>query len=113
MGKHYKQLSIEERTLIQTQLAIGVKPAAIAKGLGRCVSTISRELKRNGWVRPKSQRARGRPLLAGGYRCEEAHRRAQACTAKVYGMAQRPPSLLNRERSPARSCLPATPNPPH
>ena len=82
MGKHYKQLSIEERTLIQTQLAIGVKPAAIAKGLGRCASTISRELKRNGWVRPKSQRARGRPLLAGGYRCEEAHRRAQACTTK-------------------------------
>ena len=33
MGKVYKQLSIEERTMIQTQLEMGIKPAAIAKGL--------------------------------------------------------------------------------
>jgi hypothetical protein len=30
MGKIYKQLSIEERTMIQTQLEMGIKPAAIA-----------------------------------------------------------------------------------
>ncbi|OZB36253.1 MAG: hypothetical protein B7X35_00990 [Halothiobacillus sp. 14-56-357] len=30
MGKIYKQLSIEERALIQTQLAMGIKSATIA-----------------------------------------------------------------------------------
>ncbi|OZB74468.1 MAG: hypothetical protein B7X29_10715, partial [Halothiobacillus sp. 13-55-115] len=51
MGKIYKQSSIEERALIQTQLAMGVKPTAIAMGLNRSASTISRELHRNGWRR--------------------------------------------------------------
>ena len=32
MGKIYKQLSIEERTMIQTQLAMGRKPAADCSG---------------------------------------------------------------------------------
>ena len=82
MGKNYKQLSLEERTMIQTQLEMGVKPAAIAVGLGRSASTISRELGRNGWVRPKARRSPGRPLMAGGYRSEAAHQRANACTAK-------------------------------
>ena len=64
MGKSYNQLSIEERTLIQTQLSIGMKPAEIAEGLKRSASTLSRELRRNGWVRPKTQRSRGRPLVS-------------------------------------------------
>jgi IS30 family transposase len=75
-------LSIEEQTLIQTQLEMGIKPAAIARELGRSASTLSRELSRNGWVRPKGRRGRGRPLLAGGYRSEGVHRRAYACTTK-------------------------------
>jgi len=33
---------------------LGVKPATIAVGLGRPVLTIWRELRRNGWVRPKT-----------------------------------------------------------
>lgn len=33
MGKIHKHLSIEERTMIQTQLEMGMKPAAIAFGL--------------------------------------------------------------------------------
>ncbi len=82
MGKIYKQLSIEERTMIQTQLGMGIKPTAIAKELGRSASTLSRELNRNGWVQPKGRRGRGRPLLAGGYRSEAAQRRAHACTTK-------------------------------
>ncbi|PKO42869.1 MAG: IS30 family transposase, partial [Betaproteobacteria bacterium HGW-Betaproteobacteria-22] len=49
MGK-YKQLSIEERSVIQAQLTLGFKPSWIAVGLGRSVSTILRELNRNGWV---------------------------------------------------------------
>ena len=59
MGKSYKQLSIEERTLIQTQFSIGMKPAEIAEGLKRSASTLSRELRRNDWVRAKTQRSRG------------------------------------------------------
>jgi IS30 family transposase len=80
MGKIYEQLSIEERTMIQTQLEMGIKPAAIAAGLNRSASTLSRELRRNGWTRPKIPRGPGRPPVAGGYRAEAAHKRAQACT---------------------------------
>jgi IS30 family transposase len=80
MGKTYEQLSIEERTKIQMQLEDGVTPAAIALGLKRSPSTISRELRRNNWVRPKARRGPGRPPVAGGYRSEAAHKRACACT---------------------------------
>jgi len=81
MGKIYKQLSIEERTMIQTQLEMGIKPAAIAVGLHRSASTLSRELRRNGWARPKARPEPGRPAVAGGYRAAVTHqRRAQACT---------------------------------
>ena len=73
MGRNYKQLSIEERTMIQTQLEMGIKPGAIAVELGRSASTLSRELSRNGWVRAKARRERGRPLVAAGYRSEAAH----------------------------------------
>ena len=80
MGKFYTQLSIEERTMIQTQLAMGMKAAAIAQGLGRCAATLSRELHRNGWVCPKAPRGPGRPAAAGGYRAEAAQMRARDCT---------------------------------
>ena len=82
MGKNYTQLSIEERSMIQTQLEMGIKPGAIAKELGRSASTLSRELNRNGWIRPKDRCRRGRPLVARGYRSDAAHWRAHACTAK-------------------------------
>ena len=80
MGKIYEQLSIEERTMIQTQLEMGIKPAAIAVGLNRSGSTLSRELRRNGWACPKAPRGPGRPSVAGGYRAETAQSRAQAGT---------------------------------
>ena len=54
MGK-YKQLSIEERSVIQAQLTLGFKPSWIAVGLERSVSTILRELRRNDWVKSKEQ----------------------------------------------------------
>jgi len=60
MGKNYDQLSIEERAMIQTQLEMGVKPAAIAKSITRSASTVSRELRRNGWSRPTTPRGPGR-----------------------------------------------------
>ena len=82
MGKNYKQLSIEERVMIQMQLSQGAKPGEIALALNRSASTISRELHRNGWTRPATRRGPGRPPVAGGYRADAAHQRAQSCTAK-------------------------------
>lgn len=73
MGKIYQKLSIEERAMIQTQLKMGIKPEAIALGLNRSASILSRELRRNGWVCPKGRRYPGRPLVAGGYRAQAAH----------------------------------------
>ena len=80
MGKNYSQLSIEERTMIQTQLEMGVKPAGIALGLNRSASTLSRELSRNGWVRATVRGGPGRPRMAGGYRAVAAQERANICT---------------------------------
>ena len=80
MGKIYSQLSIAERTMIQTQLGMEISPAAIALGLNRSVSTITRELHRNGWVRPKACRGPGRPFVAGGYRSDLAQKRACSCS---------------------------------
>lgn len=60
MGKFYAQLSIEERTMIRTQLSMGVKAAVVARDLGRSASTLSRELHRNGWTCPKVPRGPGR-----------------------------------------------------
>ena len=82
MGKVYAQLSIEERTIIQTQLSLGVRPSKIASSLDRSPSTISRELTRNAWIRPRVCPGPGRPRKAGGYRADAAQKRAQACTVK-------------------------------
>lgn len=81
MGKNHDQLSIEERTMIQTQLEMGIEPAAIAKSINRSASTVSRELRR----KPCAAQNTSRPLgdrQWRGYRAEAAHRRAHACTIK-------------------------------
>ena len=80
MGTIYTQLSLHERTMIQMQLEMGLATAAIARGLNRSASTLSRELRRNGWTRPTTRRGPGRPPLAGGYRATAAQTRAHACT---------------------------------
>ena len=41
MPKKYHHLTLDERTLIQTQLQQGFKPAAIAASLGRPVKAVS------------------------------------------------------------------------
>jgi IS30 family transposase len=74
MGKSYKHLSLAERALLQTQLVLRWSPAAIAAGLQRARSTITREMARNGW-QPE-------PKVAGGYRAEAAQQRASALSAK-------------------------------
>ncbi len=77
MGKTYKQLTLEDRCLIQTQLSMGWSPAAIAAGLQRARSTITREMARNRWKPEAEGIRRGRPPIAGGYYASRAHRRAQ------------------------------------
>jgi len=79
MKNHYTHLSLDERSLIQAQLQLGCKPSAIADGLHRQVSTILRELRRNGWTRPPTTHPLGRPLLAGGYCAARAQQRALVC----------------------------------
>jgi IS30 family transposase len=80
MTSHYKQLSGVERAFIQLALSEKQKPSQIAQSLGRCSSTITRELRRNGWVRPRKIRFAGRPCLAGGYRAVAAQERAHDIT---------------------------------
>ena len=95
MGNIYTQLSLEERTMIHTQLEMGLKPTAIAMGLNRAASTRSRELLRNGWTRPTTRLGPGRPPVAGGYRAVAAHARAQACTVTPHAARRlRPGTVL-------------------
>ena len=65
MGKPYKQLSFEERALLQ-----------------RARSTVTREMARNGWVPEPLVVLRGRPRVAGGYRAVAAQQRACTLSAK-------------------------------
>jgi IS30 family transposase len=53
MSEGYSQLKPEERAMIQMHLSIGTRPGKIAFYLGRARSTITRELARNGWQRPR------------------------------------------------------------
>ena len=78
MGKTYKHLDCTERAMIQVGLEQGLSLRSIAQSLLRPVSTVSRELKRNGWE-PALLRAgrRGRPPVAGGYRAVRAEQRAR------------------------------------
>jgi IS30 family transposase len=82
MGKTYKHLSLEERTLLQTQLGMGCSPAAIAAGLQRERSTVTREMGRNGWRPVTVPRRPGRPRLLEGYQAQRAHERAAKLAAK-------------------------------
>ena len=78
MEKTYKHLDCTERAMIQVGLEQGLSLRSIAQSLLRPVSTVSRELKRNGWE-PALLRAgrRGRPPVAGGYRAVRAEQRAR------------------------------------
>lgn len=78
MGTHYAQLSLSERVYLQAQLEMGFRAAAIAAALKRAPSTVSRELRRNGWQRTKRSPAKAerRPLPPVGYQADQAHERA-------------------------------------
>src|SRR5258708_39360111 len=83
MAKSYSHVDMRERALIEAHLSLGVRPSAIASSLGRSRSTITREMRRNGW-RPGRVHA-GRPTVAGGYRSVVADRRARGLAGKPRG----------------------------
>lgn len=83
-AKNYEHLCAEERAVIMTMKSQGTSARRIAALLRRAPSTISRELRRNGYrsepaCSPQGVqlgRPRLRPLLAGGYDAAGAGRRA-------------------------------------
>lgn len=78
MEKTYKHLDSTERALIQIGLEQGCSLRSIARSLNRPVSSVSRELHRNGWVSPSCQAGqKGRRPVAGGYNAMRADRRAR------------------------------------
>jgi IS30 family transposase len=81
MGSGYTQLKPEERAMIQMHLSLGTRPSKIAFYLGRARSTITRELIRNGWQRPRLVSRPGKKLVAGGYSCGSADDRARRLAA--------------------------------
>ena len=77
MSEGYSHLKVEERAMIQMHLSLGTRPSKIAFYLGRSRSTITRELARNGWQRPRLIARTGPKLIAGGYSCGAADQRAK------------------------------------
>jgi len=82
MAQSYIHLNTQERALIEMQLVEGMRPGAIARGLQRARSTVTREIRRNGWQSPAELARRGSTRIAGGYRCVPADRRARVLAAK-------------------------------
>ena len=106
----YTHLDSAERAVIQLGLEQGQTVRAIASSLDRSPSTISRELRRNGWRDPRRlPPRRGRPARAGGYRAPEAQRRAAqlaACPRRLRRLTPGQPlwtrvvKLLRKRHSP-------------
>jgi IS30 family transposase len=82
MPRSYSHLDSQERTLIETQLTLGMRPAAIAAGLMRARSTVTREIGRNGWQPSPGLAPPGNARIAGGYKCVPADRRARRLAVK-------------------------------
>ena len=78
MPRSYRHLDLSERVFIETQLRLGRRPAEIAACLKRARSTVSREMRRNGW-RAKLRKS----AIAGGYRCVVADRRARVLAGRA------------------------------
>lgn len=73
----YRQLSAEERGTVMGMKLQQCSTREIARWLKRSPSTISRELRRNGWQSQAEQCAMGRPRIAGGYDAHNAGKRAR------------------------------------
>ena len=95
MGMKYRQLNGEERSVLGALRVVGLKPAEIARELGRHRSTVSRELKRNA------------APYDGRYRARRAQQRAHARRYRSRrnsqfgpGQWERVEELLREEWSP-------------
>jgi transposase, IS30 family len=77
MARGFRHLDLSERVTIETELGHGKKPAAIAAQLKRARSTITREMRRNGWRAKLRKSSR-----AGGYRSVAADRRARVLSVQ-------------------------------
>lgn len=77
MTKTYQQLSAEERGVVMAMKEQSSSARAIARALGRSPSTITRELRRNGYQSEDEQCVMGRPRVAGGYDANRAGKRAR------------------------------------
>jgi IS30 family transposase len=75
MIKNYKHVTVETTTVIQIGLSMGLLPVQMTLS----TSTVTRELRRNGWVRPFKIKDRGRPSFSGGNSAPIAHARAIIC----------------------------------
>ncbi|WP_268991923.1 helix-turn-helix domain-containing protein, partial [Dyella choica] len=73
----YEHLNAEERGTIMAMKLHHASGRAIARALGRSPSTITRELRRNGYKAPQTCGPMGRPRIAGGYDAGRAGRRAR------------------------------------
>ena len=77
MGNQYEHLGAEERGTIMAMTLHGYKARAIARALQRAPSTVTRELRRNGWKSQVERGPMGRPTIAGGYDAQRAGQRAR------------------------------------
>lgn len=77
MANTYQQLSAEERGVVMAMKVQGYSARSIAAVLGRSPSTITRELRRNGYQNESEQCVMGRPRVAGGYDASRAGQRAR------------------------------------
>lgn len=89
MPASYQQLSAEERGTIMAMKREDSSAREIAHCLGRAASTITRELRRNGYKTANEVGSMGRPRIAGGY---DAHR-AGVRSRRVRRAARRPRKL--------------------
>ena len=89
MTRTYSHLSAEERGVIFAMKLQGSSARAIAGALERAPSTITRELRRNGYKPDEELGPMGRPRTAGGYNADRAGVRAR----RVRRQAQRPRKL--------------------
>lgn len=92
MERTYSQLSAEERGVIMAMKVQGCSARAIADVLQRAPSTVTRELRRNGYLQTQELGPMGRPRVAGGYNALRAGVRAR----RVRRLAQRPRKLHRR-----------------
>ena len=77
MTRTYQQLSAEERGVAMGMKLQACSMRAIARAPHRSPSTISRELRRNGWQSQAEHCIMGRTRIAGGYNTHRAGQRAR------------------------------------